>query len=161
MKVRLRLPAQPRGRAEHGHAVGEVRAARGCHRRAPRLGDLEVTKGLRERGSWVATWFDRVLPSVLYMLKPTSKFDNDQHYLQEVDDWSVLSPLAFQKVCLIFWMLLDVCETAILPRPTPDLWSGSNNHNNDDNHNNNNNSSSTTTTTTTNANNDKAIVIVF
>ena len=30
-------------------------------------------------------------------------------------------PLSFQKVCLMFWVLPDVCATAILPRPTPDL----------------------------------------
>ena len=51
----------------------------------------------------------------------TSKFKNDRSYLQEVGDWSVLSPLSFQKVRLIFWILPDVCETAILQHPTPDL----------------------------------------
>ena len=45
-------------------------------------------------------------------------FDNDRSYLQEVDDWSVLSPLSVQKVPLPFWILPDVCETVILPLPT-------------------------------------------
>ena len=45
------------------------------------------------------------------------KFDTDRPYLREED------PLSFQKVCFIFWIPPDVCETAILPRPTPDLWS--------------------------------------
>ena len=32
-----------------------------------------------------------------------------------------VSPLASQRVISIFWMLPDVCEAAILRRPTPDL----------------------------------------